>query len=891
MVPYVLHLDEIDKTSLPYVGGKGANLGEMIQAGFPVPDGFCVTTAAYRSFIDRSEEMAEMFTQLDSLDLSQLDSLQLLGKRIRTHLLALEMPDDIRSAVLQAWKASGTEAFYAIRSSATAEDLPTASFAGQQDTYLNIKGEESLLKAIQKCWASLFTDRAISYRIKNGFDHRSVYLSVVVQQMVFPEVSGIMFTADPISGHRKTISIDASFGLGEALVSGLVSADLYQVRSGNIVKKQIAEKKIAIDPLPEGGTITRDVPADQQTKQALSDEKIRELAQLGKRIEQHYGAEQDIEWGLADGKFFILQSRPVTSLFPLPKIQDDGKLHFLFSFGHQQMMTEAMKPLALSIWRTLFPFGKRETAAHSKKMVPAGGRLFIDLTEVLYWKPTRKILPIALSNIDEVISNACRQFVQRERFRKEAEPSKAVIKKTRQFIKPVLKQAIKQLLFRDPSQSVQRCDQLIDHFVQRSEAELSLLSGPERIRWIQEHAGKLLYTLFQQMMFYPLSGVVSFKLIQSCAKRWLGDDRDVHLLNKSLPGNVTSEMGLALGDLADLARKEPAVVEYLKEAENPSFYNGLTSLSGAEPFREAFAQFINRYGMRCPGEIDITKLRWREAPTMLVPSLLSHLQTQAPGEHREKFRQGEAEAEQACQSLLTRVRKTRGGWWKQKVMAHLINVFRGNMGTREHPKYIIVRHLDLYKRAIMDEAHHLTDRGILNDPTDVFYLTLAEIRMLVEGSFTEDVHELIERRKKDHERNQKLAPPRNMTSEGEVITGRRADAQAPAGALLGTPVSPGVVEGKARVVLNPEKANLNPGEILIAPFTDPGWTTLFHSSKALVMEVGGLMTHGAVVAREYGIPAVVGVDGATTKIKDGQMIRVNGTEGYVQILEEPPQTA
>jgi pyruvate,water dikinase len=885
MVQYVLSFNEIDKSSLPYVGGKGANLGEMSKAGFPVPKGFCVTTAAYRSFIETSSEMDELFELLDQFQPDQLDHIRNLGKRIRNHLKSLIMPDDIRSSILQAWNEAGVDAAYAIRSSATAEDLPTASFAGQQDTYLNIKGEDQLLQAIQKCWASLYTDRAIFYRMKNGFDHRSVYLSVVIQRMVFPEVSGIMFTADPVTGHRKTISIDASFGLGEALVSGIVSADLYQVRSGQIIKKQIAEKKVAIYALPEGGTVTQDVPTEKQKKQSLSDEKILELAKLGEKIENHYGSEQDIEWGLADGELFILQSRPITSLYPLPDIQDDLKLQVFFSFGHQQMMTEAMKPLAISIMRTLFPFGKRNITSESDAMLPAGGRLYANPTEVLYWKPARKMMPLALSNIDELISNAITQFTQREQFQKEAVPNKQIIKKARQFIKPILTDVIKNILFRDSSKSIHQCNEYMETLVKKSKEELSYLSGPERMKWIQESAGKLLLTLFQNLFAYPISGVVASKMIQYLSKRWVGDDREVHLLNKSLPGNVTSEMGLALGDVADVARKYPEVIQYLKAAEDSSFYQGFSHIQGGDRFRREFEHFIHQYGMRCSGEIDITKLRWQESPTMLVPSILSHIQNLKPGEHREKFNQGKIEAEQAAQSILNRVWQTRGGMIKQRWMSRLITVYRDRMGIREHPKYIMVRHLDLYQQAILEEADQLVNKGILRHQTDVFYLTLDEILMILENRFSGDVHQLIDLRKKEYERYQKLTPPRVMTSEGEIITGRRRDIQAPAGSLIGTPVSPGVREGYARVVLNPEKANLKPGEILIAPFTDPGWTTLFNSAQALVIEVGGLMTHGAVVAREYGIPAVVGVDEATKKINDGQYIRVDGTQGYVQILD------
>lgn len=889
MTAYVLSFDEIDKASLPYVGGKGANLGEMTKAGFPVPTGFCVTTTAYRMFMETSKEMDQLFDLLDQLEPDQLDQIRDVGKQIRDHIESLSMPEDIRSAIMAAWKKAGEETAYAVRSSATAEDLPTASFAGQQDTYLNVIGEEQLLRSVQKCWASLFTDRAISYRMKNGFDHRSVFLSVVVQQMVFPEVSGILFTADPITGHRKTISIDASFGLGEALVSGIVSADLYQVRSEKIGKKQIAEKKVAIYALPEGGTITQEVPIGKQKEQALSNEKIVELARLGEQIQKHYGSEQDIEWGLVDGELFILQSRPITSLYPLPTILDDSKLEVFLSFGHAQMMTEAMKPLALSLWRTIAPFGKSHTTAESDVMVEAGGRLFVNPTELLYWKPARKMIPNVVSNADELISNALLQFTERERFQKEAVVDPQVVKKARELMLPVIRKTIFSILFRNTSGSVQYCDEFMERMVQQSREEIASLSGTERIKWIQARAGKLLLTLIQNLLTYPLSGVISSKLIQYFAKRWLGDDKEVHLLNKSLYGNVTSEMGLALGDLADKARSYPEVMEYLKNAKDSSFYEGMSQVEGGDVFRKEFELFISRYGMRCSGEINITKPRWREAPTMLVPSILSHIQNLELGEHREKFEQGRIEAEQAAQSLLQRLKQTRGGLWKRKWMSRLITVYRNRMGIREHPKYILVRHLDLFKRAILEEADQLVNQGILQQRTDVFYLRLDEIVQILEGRFTENVHELIDLRKKEYERYQKLTPPRVMTSEGEVITGRRRDIQAPDGALLGTPVSAGVVEGYAKVVLSPETADLKPGEILIAPFTDPGWTTLFHSSKALVMEVGGLMTHGAVVAREYGIPAVAGVDEATKKIKNGQYIRVNGNEGYVQILDQAPK--
>src|SRR5262245_25021630 len=285
MGPYTLCFGEVDGTRLPEVGGKGGRLVELTRAGFPVPPGFCVTTAAYREFLRTSGEFEALLDSLERVTHEDLDTIRATGVRIREHLEALAIPADVQWAVLQAWRELGPEHASAGRSSGTAEDLPSASVAGQQDTFLNVRGEAKLLDAVRRCWASLFTDRAIAYRTKHGFGHRAVLLAVVVQRMVVPEASGILFTADPITGRRKTVCIDASFGLGEALVAGLVTADLHQVRAGVIVTKRVSRKAIAIRPLSDGGKVTEALASADQERQALPDDRILELAGLGLRIE------------------------------------------------------------------------------------------------------------------------------------------------------------------------------------------------------------------------------------------------------------------------------------------------------------------------------------------------------------------------------------------------------------------------------------------------------------------------------------------------------------------------------------------------------------------------------------------------------------------------------
>ncbi|AJH70817.1 pyruvate phosphate dikinase, PEP/pyruvate binding domain protein [Bacillus thuringiensis] len=297
MSSFVLDFQEIEKTQLSLVGGKGLNLGALSNMQeIQVPEGFCVTTAGYEKAIEQNEGLQALLQQLTKLKREERVRIGEISKKIREVIMAVQIPSDVVEAVAHYLSRFGNEHAYAVRSSATAEDLPYASFAGQQDTYLNIIGENAILQHVRKCWASLFTDRAVMYRMQNGFEHNQVSICVVVQKMVFPQASGILFTADPITSNRKVLSIDASFGLGEALVSGLVSADNYKVKEGEIIDKMIATKKLAIYALKEGGTETKQNDPVQQKIQTLSDQQILQLVQIGRQIEAYFGCPQDIEW-------------------------------------------------------------------------------------------------------------------------------------------------------------------------------------------------------------------------------------------------------------------------------------------------------------------------------------------------------------------------------------------------------------------------------------------------------------------------------------------------------------------------------------------------------------------------------------------------------------------
>ncbi|MGY0035420.1 PEP-utilizing enzyme [Pedobacter sp. NJ-S-72] len=365
-------------------------------------------------------------------------------------------------------------------------------------------------------------------------------------------------------------------------------------------------------------------------------------------------------------------------------------------------------------------------------------------------------------------------------------------------------------------------------------------------------------------------------------KDWLGEKNAADTLAQSVPNNITSEMGLELLDVADVIRPYPEIIEYLEDVKDDDFLDDLAKFDGGKETRDAIYAYLDKYGMRCAGEIDITKTRWSEKPAILVPMILSNIKNHKPGASNQKFEQGRQEALKKEEELLDRLKQLSDGEQKAWETKQMISLLRNFAGYREYPKYGIVNRFFVYKLALLKEAGRLVQAGIIQDKEDVYYLTFEELREVVRTNKLD--YQVISKAKDEHKLYEKLNPPRVITSDGEIITGKYKRENLPAGAIVGLAVSSGIIEGRARVILNMEDADLEEGDILVTSFTDPGWTTLFVSIKGLVTEVGGLMTHGAVIAREYGLPAVVGVENATRLIKDGQQIRVNGTDGYIEIL-------
>ena len=576
-VSYVLGFHEIDQSQVAVVGGKGAHLGELSRInGIRVPAGFCVTTAAFRTIMAEAPSIDDQLDRLSRVDPDDRESIRTLSAEIRRILEAVAIPDDLASAITDALARLGEQAAYAVRSSATAEDLPTASFAGQHDTYLNVAGSEAVLEHVSRCWASLFTERAVTYRLRNGVDHRKVDMAVVVQQMVVPESAGVLFTADPVTSNRKVTSVEATFGLGEAVVSGRVNADIYKVRDSEVVATSIVTEQ-----------------------PALTDAHVVRLAQLGRRIEAHFGSPQDIEWCLVDDDFWIVQSRPITTLFPIPAA-GDGENHVYISVGHQQMMTDPMKPLGLSVWQLTSRAPMRD----------AGGRLFVDVTRALASPASRASLLEMMWRSDPLLGDALQTLLERG-----------------DFVRTLADEASGGPPSGGAPAPIQTDPAIVTELIEREEASIAALkrdirtkSGSALLDFILADIQELRRILFDPPSHQVImAGIEATWWLNEQLQAWLGETNAADTLTQSVPHNVTSEMGLALLDVADVIRPHPEVVAFLGNVEDERFLDELSELPGGRQARDAIGAWLDRYGMRCVGEIDITRPVGANAPPRSCP--------------------------------------------------------------------------------------------------------------------------------------------------------------------------------------------------------------------------------------------------------------------------------
>jgi len=860
-------LDTLDSHDLLIAGGKAVSLGAMLNAGLPVPEGFAVLTQAYRDFVAHNgfnEHVRALVKEMPDDDPAGLAE---AAQALKERFIAGDISAPVADAIAQAYAGLGGE-LVVVRSSATAEDLPGASFAGQYDSFLNIQGTEQVCYAVRCCWASLWNPRAVSYRRRMGLDTTDVSIAVVVQRMIDADRSGVLFTANPLDHRRDRMLLSASFGLGEAVVGGDVTPDTWVLDAhGEVIEHRLSDKQVIT--LREGeGTVNRPMPEEKRRSVSLQADEIVALAQLGARAQQHFGNPQDLEWAIASGRMYLVQSRPITSLFPLPeplpKPEDGLRLYLCFNV-HAQQMLEPFTPMGIDYWRALTGGIAHAVTGRPERDLPwlkvSGGRLFADITELLR-KPGRwPKMAEETSEKDPITGQALLAFRDRE-------GNRIIGRKGGFGFWWRLGLLFSWLGWRgllasiNPEKARIRVLAETDAAIRQIEIEAERLSSMRtRVDFIRDVLGRRGAIIWIIPVAVMNPGLMAEGALRKKVAAWLGEESLFTPVQRALPHNITTEMGMTLWRLAQRLKAEGA---------DPT------------PDHPGVAEFLQRFGHRALWEIDPGIARWHEDPAYVLDMLRGYMDTPTEADLEAKFYRQREEAEKAAAELIARVRAAKGPL-RARFFAWQMRCYRELAGLREQPKFEGARMIAITRQILLDAGADLVAKGALDKAEDVMFLEFDDLLAHEDGSAGDLRAKAHAARAKYEQEMARRAVPRLMTSDGEAIFGVQAEEGEET--MTGLPVSAGTHEGPVRVILHPLGVKLSPGEVLVCRGTDPAWTPLFLQAGALVMETGGAVSHGSIVAREYGLPAVAGVAGATERLEDGASVRVNGTTGEVTILD------
>ncbi|HLN30249.1 MAG TPA: PEP/pyruvate-binding domain-containing protein [Gemmataceae bacterium] len=866
--PFVLQLDSPEAT-LAQVGGKGASLARLAAAGMPVPPGFQITTHAYGRFVDENQLANPILAAAAQARADDPATLDRASAQIQTLFAQGTMPSDLAALIRQAYSDLGNgDPAVAVRSSATAEDLPELSFAGQQETYLNVRDGDRVLAAVQRCWASLWTARAIGYRARQGFPADEVRLAVVVQQLVPAEVAGILFTANPLTGARDEMMVNASWGLGEAIVGGLVTPDTLLVNktTGIVTSQEIAEKEVMTVPSLDG-TGEEPVPTGKRRQAALQPQQAAELARLGAQIEQLYGRPMDIEWALHRGRFFILQARPITALpelgatlnWELPRgVRCCARANVI------ELMPDPLSPLfatlALPLWdeelRELLRFLGMASVMPRPALFTINDYAYFDYSGVT---GTRMLL--VLPRLILLVPRLIALYIRgRARWVDEARP---------RYINAVAEWAGRDLSAASTAQLLAGARAIVraaaSHYVAIESGILPLARMNES-----------LFTNVHNRLFRRKGGPAGLTFL-------LGFDSTPIRAEKSLY------------DLAMWAHTQPGLADYLTRATGaeiaaayPSDAGPVDGVEGWNEFRRRFADHLDRFG-HAIYDLDFAKSLAADDPAPLIAALKCFLAGQARNPHQ---RQAEAAAvrERATQALRARLKGMR--WW---LFRSLLQAAQRYAPLREDALADVGLGWPLLRRLLREVGRRLVAAGTLAERDEVFWLKWDEVETaaaaLDAGTPGLDYRRAVAERRALWERERMATPPVVLPIRGARFFGIDLNRLLPAltdqaaGATIkGIGTSPGRVTGAARVIHGPAEFNqMRQGDILVAKITTPAWTPLFALASGVVTDVGGPLSHGSIVAREYHIPAVLGTGVATERIRSGQQITVDGDGGVVAL--------
>ncbi|QXV56158.1 PEP/pyruvate-binding domain-containing protein [Amycolatopsis sp. TNS106] len=838
----ILELAEAGGCPRDLVGGKAANLAEMTSAGFPVPEGFCVTTAAYRQVLADGEGPR----LLGELTCGPPDDAGRLASRLRAHVLTVPIPERLETAIVEAYERLSPDGPVAVRSSSTAEDLPDASFAGQYDTFLGMRGAGEVLAAVRRCWASLWADRAVRYRATHDTDLAPA-IAVIVQRLVDAECAGVLYTANPVSGKRSEVIVDAAPGLGEAVVSGAVTPDHYRLDA-------------------EGETV--EGPDDG----CLTPSRLSALAAVGGELERHFGAPQDVEWAFdGEGELWLTQSRHITTLFPVPESKE---LRAYWSVNVYQGISRPFTPMGASMIRER----QRGMAVYltalgfSDEITDVDGWLYWDITEGVR-NPAKRSKMAAFADSLAAPSGRIVEQLGRDRRFLSAPSGRGVPPKKprRRWERMVLA-----WLWPDRARAkvVRDAERRIAAFAGRAEA-----TADERLSFVESVRRDVCRIEADLPRDANTAGATGGQLAGRLLRGHV-DESEVAAVFLGVPHNPTTEMDLALWKVATAIRRDEEALRFLLETAPDEL--AAKQLAGTLPdvIQQGVAAFLTEFGCRATSEIDFGVPRWAEDPEPVF-AMLSNL-LRAEGEEQDaeaRFEHAAAAAEARIVELTRRLPVTE---LHRAVLARfLLRRSRRLRGLREFPKFCLMRGFAALRTQLLLVGEEIVRAERLERADDVMFLDLAEVR---EALGSRDHRATVARRRRLWEReSRRPRVPSVVLSDGTAP----AVESDPGGGLTGLAAAAGVVTGRARVIHDPDGARVEPGEILVAATTDPGWTPLFLTAAALVTETGGMISHGTTVAREHGIPAVVGVPGATALITTGQVITVDGSAGTIRFGKEP----
>ncbi|WP_460695685.1 PEP/pyruvate-binding domain-containing protein [Nocardia thraciensis] len=847
--PLVLELAEGCEQEL--AGGKAANLAALMSAGFPVPDGFCVTTAAYRQVVTADSALDEIAETSDAVRLGEL------ARKLREHVVRTPLPAQLEAAVIRAYErlSGGEPIAVAVRSSSTAEDLPDASFAGQYDTFLNVRGAADVVAAVRRCWASLWSERATRYRAAHDIDRHHPAIAVVVQRMVDAENAGVLYTANPVTGGRGEVLIEATAGLGEAVVSGTVTPDHYRLTAAGDL----------LDASDDG---------------CLPASRLSDLVALGGKLEKHFGAPQDAEWAFDGiGELWLTQSRPITTLFPVP--ESGGAARAYWSVNVYQGMSQPFTPMGACMIRERQRGMQTymQAIGFSPEIIDVHGWLYWDITDGVRSPAKRPKMAAFMNSLAAPTGRIVEQLGSDSRF--PAVPSDSGAESPP---KPRRRRWI-------PMIAAWIWPETARHRVVRdAERRLAGFVGPgaeaspgQRLSFVES----LQRTVCQIEAELPrdanTAGAVGAQLASDLLRGY-ADEAEVTAVFRGVPHNPTTEMDLVLWRLAALIRRDAAAGRLLRRTAPDELAAEYLAGGLPEVVQGGVAEFLREYGCRATSEIDFGVPRWSDDPEPIFTMLANFLHADdAEHDAEVRFAAAAAAAEAQIDELVGRIPAVRAprAWAAE----FLLRRSRALRGLREFPKLCLMRGFALLRTQLLLVGADMVAAGKLEHADDVMFLDLAEVREALNGK---DFRALVVERRAVYDReSRRPRVPAILLSDGTTPE-LEAENGAPTGDLIGLAAAAGVATGRVRVVDDPAGAEVAPGEILVAATTDPGWTPLFLTTAALVTETGGMISHGTTIAREYGIPAVVGVPDATRQLRTGQLITVDGTAGTITIVEDAP---